>query len=54
MGLIKKIKNVSEVNLKKVHCPECGAEQAKFRKPKNLRKVLWGGSTCPECGCEMD
>jgi len=54
MGLFGKIKKASEVNIKKVHCPDCGKEQPKVRKPKNLRQAMWGGNTCTECGCEMD
>jgi hypothetical protein len=54
MGLFKIFKHASEVNLKKTNCPDCGAEQPKVRKPKNLRQILWGGNTCQECGCEMD
>ena len=54
MGLFRKIKDVSEVNLNKVHCPDCGKEQSKVRKPKNWRQAMWGGNTCAECGCEMD
>ena len=54
MGIIKKIKKVSEVSLKKALCPDCGAEQPRVRKPKNWRQALWGGHTCSSCGCEMD
>jgi ribosomal protein S27AE len=42
------------INFKKVNCPKCGDEQAKVRRPKNIRQFLWGGSTCPKCGTEMD
>jgi len=54
MGLFGKIKKASEINLKKIRCPDCGKEQPKVRKPKNLRQAMWGGNTCPECGCEID
>ena len=52
MSFLKSLKKASAVNLKKVNCPDCGAEQPKIRKPKNLRQVLWGGNTCENCGCE--
>jgi len=54
MGILKNRLKLSEVNLKKTQCPDCGLEQPKVRKPKNLRQAMWGGNTCLECGCEMD
>jgi RNase P subunit RPR2 len=54
MGIFNKLKNASQVNLKKTLCPECGTIQPRVRKPKNFRQALWGGNTCENCGCEMD
>lgn len=42
------------VNLKQVHCPECGEPAPAVRKPKNRRQALWGGCTCAVCSTEYD
>ena len=39
---------------KPIKCPNCGAEQPKFRKPTNSRQAMLGGFTCQSCGTEMD
>ncbi len=52
--MFNNLKKVAAINLKKVNCPDCGEEQPKARKPKNMRQALWGGNTCESCGCEMD
>lgn len=53
MSFIKWIRKFG-VNFKTVHCPECGTEQPRVRKPQDREEFLWGGSTCQKCGCKMD
>ena len=36
------------------HCPRCGTELPRIRKPANVRQAMWGGSTCPVCAAELD
>ena len=38
----------------KIKCPECGSELPKFRRPENMRQLLWGGFTSKNCGREYD
>jgi hypothetical protein len=47
-------KNRWGINTKPVNCPACGAPMPRVRRPKSLRRALWGGGTCGKCGCEMD
>ncbi len=42
------------INLRPVHCPECGEPAPVVRRPKNRRQALWGGCTCEVCGLEYD
>lgn len=39
---------------KPAKCEKCGAEQPKFRSPKNMSQVMWGGYTCAGCGSELN
>lgn len=54
MSFFKQLKELFGINLRAVHCPDCGAKQPAVRKPQNARQAMWGGWTCKECGCEMD
>jgi hypothetical protein len=40
------------INMKPIHCPQCGEPAPKIRKPKNLNQAMWGGVTCTKCGQE--
>jgi len=40
--------------LKNVQCPVCGKDLDTFRKPENMKEVLWGGWTCSGCGTSID
>ena len=40
--------------LRNVVCPKCGQKQKDFRKPTDIKEILWGGWTCPKCGTKMD
>lgn len=42
------------LNFKKTACTKCGAALPRFRRPANLRQILWGGWSCHECGSEYD
>jgi hypothetical protein len=35
-------------------CPDCHKPLPRFRKPANVRQLLWGGWTCPDCAVEID
>jgi len=42
------------ISTKTVNCPRCGLKAPMFRRPTNLKQVLWGGWTCARCKCEFD
>ncbi|WP_425614118.1 hypothetical protein NA78x_003979 [Anatilimnocola sp. NA78] len=42
------------INLRAVHCPECGRKLRFLRMPTSLRQMCWGGYTCRDCNCEID
>ncbi len=42
------------LNFEKTTCPECESALPRFRRPANLRQILWGGCSCHECGREYD
>lgn len=42
------------INTEKIYCPVCNIEIDYFRKPKNIRQLLWGGYTCKNCHTEID
>ena len=39
---------------KTIKCKSCGNILHPFRKPANLRQILFGGWTCPHCKKEID
>lgn len=53
--LKKRSKNSAlDINLERVHCPNCSTLQPFLRAPANDSEALYGGTTCEHCGTEMD
>jgi hypothetical protein len=48
------VKNKWGVNLRRVHCPNCGTVMGMVRMPTSGRQAMWGGFTCPSCKSELD
>jgi hypothetical protein len=48
------VKNRWGVNLRRLSCPNCGAQMPRVRTPASGTEAMWGGQTCPNCGCQMD
>ena len=48
------VKNRWGINLRRVECPNCGAEMPRVRRPTSGKQAMLGGYTCPTCQCEMD
>jgi hypothetical protein len=42
------------INVRRVSCPNCGAEFGRVRVPNSGRQAVWGGYTCHRCRCEAD
>lgn len=42
-------KGKMDINLGSVTCPQCGELQPNVRRPRSMRRALWGGSTCSVC-----